>query len=166
MKYNILISLVVVFSCLTMIGCQKPCKQIYDQSEKPEIKKDEYNSCNAILANYIYVIDNANDFPYWEHQGDTVKVCGWMVNKNISKGMLYLTDNPKDTTINDELSSPWLGVEVFGLDLNLSDMNFSKKCYVTGKLRFLHPIGGDGNPNKRYCYYYPLVINAISVYFE
>lgn len=166
MKYNILISLVVVFSCLTMIGCQKPCKQIYDQSEKPEIKKDEYNSCNAILANYIYVIDNANDFPYWEHQGDTVKVCGWVWNeRNLNYKILYLTDNPKDTIKDCENTGIALGV--FGLEEFPSDFDVSKKCYVTGKLWFygIAP-GGDGNPNKRYCYHYPVNINVISMYFE
>jgi len=157
--------------CFTMVNCQKHCRQRFNQRNKPEIKKDEYNSCDVILRNYYVFEDFLSEGPFLrsEHNGDTLMVFGWVCNlsnNNPSDPVIFISDDPRDT-IRDHSWGDYR-LKISGLNGRPSDFCYSKKCYVIGKLQYGGFIGGDADikPNRPLCMVYPFSIQVISIHFE
>ena len=145
--------------CL-LTGCTKHCGFRFMLSDTHALKKDDYNSCEAIYRNYYYVVCGSHsevDYPYWANDGDTIMVCGyfpkdWDGNRN-NFVLFDSLDNANEST---------LCISVFDASPVLpEEIDISKKCYLKGHLFFNIQRHGFGS--------YPIVpcINGVyDVAFE
>ena len=168
---RVFVYFIFVTCCFTMVNCQKQCRQRFNQRHKPEIKKDEYNSCDVILRNFYVFEDMLGEGPsiLSEHNGDTLMVCGWVCNRSNnqpSDPVIFISDGPRDTIRNHSWGDYRLMIS--GLNGLPSDFSYSKKCYVIGKFMLGRFTGGDANirPNHPFCVVFPFSIQAINIYFE
>ena len=169
---RVFVYFILVACCFTMVNCQKQCRQRFNQRHKPEIKKDEYNSCDVILRNFYVFEDILGEGPsiLSEHNGDTLMVCGWVCNRSYanssSPSVIFISDDPRDTIRNHSWGDYRLMIS--GLKGLPSDFSYSKKCYVIGKFKFGGYVGDDADikSNRPLCKVYPFSIQAINIYFE
>ena len=127
MKKNLYFTFMVVFA---LTGCIKDnaCKQPHSQEEIPELNTEGYNTCETIVENFTFLICDGQhgSFPYWSHEGDTIKVCGYIHKEHWQFGgsPLPLYDgNPESQDL-----------DIVGVLPETPDV--SKKCYVEGLLYF------------------------------
>jgi len=119
------------------------CIQPYASSVIPALSNSEFNTCEAVVRNFIYLsVDNA-DYPYYSHAGDTIKFCGY-VKHSYGNPLHYNEDNTycSFTMIDDYATamdvSNYNGGAFFiesSVD-KMVDIDLSQKCYVTGVLAF------------------------------
>ena len=100
-------------------------------SEIPELVIDTYNSVFVVRRNFDYNIKSYDEYPYYGHHGDTLKVYGWFWESD---------DESLDTVLFGD-AEPWIGVDCPSLTLsNIRDFAglFDKKdtCFLTGILEF------------------------------
>ena len=111
-------------SCIKDNGCKQP----YSQEEIPELVIGEYNTCEAVYKNYVYRICDGQlgSFPYWSHEGDAIRVCGYIHKEHWQFGgsPLPLYDGNPDCQ----------DLDIMGVLPETPD--FSKKYYVEGLLYF------------------------------
>jgi len=151
-----LVLAIIVLSCF-LTGCRKQCVQPYKTNEIPELKANDYNSCEAIDKNYTYLICGGEaSFPYWSHKGDTIMVCGYVSYWDGKSLNLFLCDSP-------EYTSPEIGIyiQLYNYPIELEEIDVSKKCYVKGRLFFnsLHTNGGS-------YYIVPAIGDVQEIFFE
>lgn len=150
---KILLVLIAIVCLLT--GCSKQCGFRYKTDKNPALKKNDYNSCEAIYENYTYLVCghySEVDFPYWENEGDTIMVCGYFSeNWDGDRNHFALFDSPNNAY--ERVNC----IEVFYASTALPmEINISKKCYVMGRLSFNPLCNSFGS--------YPIVPEIIGVY--
>ena len=122
---------------------QCECIQPYAPNEIPALSNSEYNTCEAVVRNFIYFsVDNA-DYPYYSHAGDTIKFCGY-VKHSYGKPLMYSEDSTccQFTMVDDFATamdvSNYNGGAFF-VESRISRMeniDITRKCYVKGILSF------------------------------
>lgn len=138
-----MVIILVIGGVLLVYGCnrQKECRigMVYNSqtedcdcfnrsvSEIPELSSDDYNSVLVLRWNFDYNVKSYTDYPYYSHQGDTIKVYGW-----------FWEDI--DTILYGD-TAPWIGVDCPRLKLSsIQDFAglFDKKdtCFLTGILEY------------------------------
>lgn len=151
MRKNVVI-LMAMTGVLLVCGCnrQKECyrNMVYneeskrcdcfnrDKSEIPELSSNTYNSVLVVRRNFDYNVMSYSDYPYFKHQGDTLKVYGWFWESD---------DESLDTVLFGD-TEPWLGVDCPKVTLlNIRDFTglFDKTdtCFLTGILEFPKHLG-------------------------
>lgn len=151
---------VLVLSCF-LTGCKKQCGGFrYMSNETPALKKNDYNSCRAICENLTYLVCGNNyetDFPYWDNDGDTIMVCGYLYEDwDGNRNDFILFDSPNNA------NEHTICVNVQNtLQAMPEEIDISKKCYIKGHLYFraLH-LGFGSYPIV------PFVYDVYDVYFE
>lgn len=133
--------LVMALALFVLSGCHKNsgCQQPFTQEEIPELTIDGYNTCEAIIRNYTYMVCDGEliDYPYWSHEGDTIKVYGYIHKAQwiwLFDGfpLFPLYDGEPD---NHDLS-------IYG---QLPDtIDYNKKYYIEGVL-YLNPHYSSGS---------------------
>lgn len=130
----------MALTLLVMSSCHKEsgCKQPYSPEEIPELVTDSYNTCEAVVRNYTFRFCGSDFGPYPQksHEGDTIKVCGYIHKNHLVSGNSYIPLYDGDPDGAD--------LSVYVLSGELSDtIDYSKKCYVEGLLYFnsLHTNG-------------------------
>ena len=152
---------IAIFAMFFFMGCGKTegCKQPFSQDEIPELQLEGYNTCEAIYKNYTYLVCDGllESHPYWEHEGDTIKVCGYLYERwGEDRSLLPLVDYSND---NEFCIYVVLDNESEGCLPNNIDK--SKKIYVTGQLHF-YPLRTEGT----HFYVVPGLTKVINVCFE
>ncbi|MBR4912978.1 MAG: hypothetical protein IKZ54_09095 [Bacteroidales bacterium] len=119
-----------------------------DKSEIPELSSNTYNSVRALRMNFDFNVMSYADYPYYNHQGDTLKVYGWFWESD---------DESLDTVLFGD-TKPWLGVDCPKLTLlNIWDFaGFYDKtdtCFLTGILEFPNHLGKNAsNEHTEECF--------------
>lgn len=129
MKKYLLVMVLVLF---VLYGCHKNsgCQQPFTPEEIPELTADGYNTCEAIYKNYTYLICGSEaNYPYWSHEGDTIKVCGYIYKGWNGNHLVPLFDSP-----DNQIGQHYLYIDMAGTFSD--DFDISRKCYVKGMLYF------------------------------
>ena len=156
--------LVIMFSCNIM---PKECEQVEDIiGNVPEMIANDYNDCEIVNQNYMYFAKWLDD-SYMEHypeandflsqEGDTVMIKGF-----VSHGYGITTDYYKNYwicyLISDSLDAMDTeytpnDVTIFGDNPDmLSNIDFSRKCYVKSTVKFEDLGYAIGPSDPKSCY--------------
>lgn len=161
---------IIVLSLLLVYGCTylKKCEQPYSNKEIPFIYDNNYHDCSDVFKNYVYMVRWGKTEEYLEHYpnpfashiGDTIRVCGF-VKHSYGNAFNYqdnwwhcnLTD---DSTLAMNINDYTGGtIEAQGDRRELlENVDFSKKCYMTGFMTYNTPFQFEcspANPNDCYC---------------
>ena len=136
------ILLAMALTLLVLPGCDKigGCQQPFSQEEIPELTLEGYNTCEAVVKNYKYLICDGQlgNYPFWSHEGDTIKVCGYFYEGWDGGNLLPLYDCP-----DNQIGQLCLYIGLAGI---LPDgFVTSKKCYIEGVLCFNPLYTNSGN---------------------
>lgn len=125
--------LAMALALFVLSGCDKTraCQQPFSQEEIPELTTEGYNTCEAVVKNYRYLICDGQlgSFPYWSHDGDTIKVCGYFYEGWDGGNLCRLYDCP-----DNQIGQLYLNICLGGTPPDGFDI--SGKCYIEGKLHF------------------------------
>lgn len=145
---KIVYSLAIVIS-LMFLGCNhkiERCEQYYDYYELPELSKDSYNRVNSATLNYVYNYRfntekyiNLYPNPADSIVGDTLKICGFIINYDCGNPISYSTDSTywscymsDDSLFAMNTGSCRGGGLFYGPKENLPlNIDITKKCYCT-----------------------------------
>ena len=159
-KKTLLAMALVLF---VLSGCNKTdgCQQPFSQEEIPELIKG-YNTCETIYKNYTYLICDGmlESYPYWKHEGDTIKVCGYLYERwEGDRSLLPLYDYA-DNLVEHECCIH-VRLDADGIAMLPNHIDNTKKCFVTGQLAF-NILYTNGGPY----YVVPCLSNVKGIYFE
>ncbi len=119
------------------------CIQRYNQDNLPYLSESQYNNWEDVVAHYAYNVKSYAEYPYYQHEGKTFKVCGWVRHYNdevmevASDGMCAAFDMSADSVT--AFSSPYLYSSLCHLEVQpslLESVDMDRKCYITGTLTF------------------------------
>lgn len=154
---KILLAMALVLFVLS--GCDKTggCQQPFLQEEIPELITEGYNTCKAVVKNYKYLICDGQlgNYPYWSHEGDTIKVCGYIYKEWNGDHLMPLFDSP-----DNQIGQYYLYIDLVGTFSD--DFDISEKCYIEGKLYFNPLFTNSGN----YYIVPELFCDARNIFFE
>jgi hypothetical protein len=144
-----------------LTGCTKDCGFLYLSNDTPALKKNDYNSCEAIVRNLAYKAcgrDGYYAFPYWANEQDTIMVCGYLYEYWDWAGdrdHFALYDSPNNA------NEHFILVEIKHASYFLpEEIDISKKCYIKGRLYF-SPINCFGGWDIR-----PYIYGVYDLHFE
>ncbi len=155
MKAKLFFFFVICLTVIVTAGCGKSgnCSK-YNQVEKPELIKDDYNTCKAVNLNFTFAVRNKTEYPYWSCEGDTLWVHGYlrllgqMVFRDENYWNVQLFDEADTTSVSNSL--PYFvnaGIPVEMIEMDTVDL--SCRCYLKGVLTFNNRhwdyIGDDGS---------------------
>ena len=159
---NIISITMLVIGILTLIGCnEKSCNpRQFSPKETPALV-DGYNTCEAIVKNFSYNrCQGENELLYKSHEGDTIRICGYIYEYWDGGNDFLLFDNPDNGT------NHRYGVSI---SYRLPDsVDISKRCFITGRLGFnlLTLGGGYLEPWQPWGSMAPVINNVQDIYFE
>lgn len=137
------------------------------------LSKEDFNTCTAVLEKYMdYPASTREDYPYWDEEGDTIKVCGWIKHDygntiHASSGNVSSIRMCDDSVIAlDSTSKGGAGVD-FEMDSSLdllNGVNREEKCYIMGTLTFSPKIMYVYTPEPyNPCLFIQFAINPITI---
>lgn len=150
---------------------QCACLQAHDQNNLPILSDNQYISWEDLVANYEYYVKSLPDYPYYQHEGKTFKVCGWIRHSNdqvlvMSPDSLYAAFGVCADS-SEAFSSTFLYPTFCHLEAQpstLESVDMDKKCYIVGTLTFepcLWFTMMTGYPRGCHCPEFALRVNEI-----
>ena len=135
---------IILFSCTKPIGCNmnelyeseqniipEKCDYCinYASSEIPFLNHDDYNSTIVVERNFKYYVKKETEYPYFSHNGDTIKMFGFIMEKTC------------DTLLLSNYKTPPIGgtypmIVLIDTTQQSANIDNDKKCYVTSVLNF------------------------------
>lgn len=175
MKRNLFLSLIVL---TILCGCdkKKECRygMIYDSvseececqnlslADIPELSHDNYNSISVINKNFSFLVKQDSDYPFYSHEGDTMKVFGWIWEKHpvaSDKSSYVLIDQPAVP-----VGSSCNALNIVDLERFWGAFNEDEKCYVKGILEFPELLETrDITSGEQICHNVKYVIRIIEI---
>lgn len=128
----------------------------WKESEIPGLSIGTYNSVGAVRMNYDYRVKSYSEYPYYNRQGDTIKVFGWFWFGDIEGGI------HGDTLPLIGAGSPTLTL------LNIHDFvglfDTKDTCFVTGVLEFQTPDGKKAVTEHAECFLVDYVLQVVDIH--
>ena len=139
---------------IALVGCNKEyygkCEQVYDKHALPALDWNDYNDCDRVAINHVYMARwgdrrylNRHPNPYESKEGEIIKIKGYILHSfNRNRMIRYDGDKWTCYMVNDSLiamdttdRSGNLSLE--GTDKSLLEgVDFTRKCYVTATITF------------------------------
>lgn len=151
-----------VIGILILTGCnKKSCNPRPFRPKEIPALVDGYNTCEAIVKNFSYNrCQGEDELLYESHEGDTIRICGYVYEYWDGSDDFLLFDNPDNGTNHQ-----------YGVNISFrlpDDVDISKKCFITGSLGFNLLVLGGGYPEpwQPWGSMAPVIVNVQDIYFE
>ncbi len=171
MKTNI--SILAIAVLLLAVACNKNKCNNGASTDLVSLSKEDFNTCTAVLEKYTdYPASTREEYPYWDEEGNTIKVCGWIKHDygntiHASSGNVSCIRMCDDSVVAlDSTSKGGAGVD-FEMDSSLdllNGVNREEKCYIMGTLTFNPKITCVYTPEpSNHCLLIQFAINPIKI---
>lgn len=127
----------------------------YASSEIPFLNHDDYNSALVVEGNFKYYVKKETEYPYFSHNGDTIKMFGFIMEES---GDTLLLSNHKTPPI----GGSYPVIVLIDTTLQSANIDKDKECYVTGILRF--PSLGNISFSDEKCQQIPFDFYVIDIH--
>lgn len=105
------------------------------QEDIPELLQDEYNSIGVVNKNFIYLVKEDSEYPYYSHEGDTILVYGWVWEAHpvASDEKHYCLIEQPSVPVGSSCGT----LQVVDLEQYIGTFDLEEKCFVKGVLEFI-----------------------------
>lgn len=119
------------------------CVQKGNRDNIPDITSEEYHNWEDVSAFYEYYVKSKEEYPYNQHEGNTLKVCGWINHYNGQAYHLSPDSLWAAIGLSSDSSAAFSASYFYSINsriecspILLDSIDLDQKCFITGTLTF------------------------------